>query len=89
MDSSIYYLNLIKSVNPEPFCKSIFYPCYHLQIRKTLQKAIPELESYLKSDIKNPKSVEDAHVKLANSKFEFWGNETSSQLQSTAYFGKY
>ena len=69
MDSSIYYLNLIKSVNPNPSARVYFTLATIYYNQENFAKAIPELESYLKSDIKNPKSVEDAHVKLANSKF--------------------
>lgn len=69
MDSSIFYLNQILTVNPKPSARVYFTLGTIYYDRYEYREAIPLFEKYLQSDVKNPKSVEDAKIKLANSQF--------------------
>lgn len=69
MDSSIFYLNRILTVNPKPSARVYFTLATIYYDRNDYNEAIPFYEKYLESDVKNPKSVEDAKIKLASSRF--------------------
>lgn len=68
-DSCIYYLNEIKKINPQPTAR-VYYTLATIYYNKgDYEKALPELDKYLASDIKNAKSAEDAVLKRNNCLF--------------------
>lgn len=68
-DSSIYYLKRVKEINPHPSARVYFTLATLYYQEEKFREAIPEYESYLASDLKNPRSVQDAQIRLANCKF--------------------